>query len=230
MAILIPGYNNDTSTESMYQASPLLHNYSPRLLGAPPQLTSLNDMRLLSANDTMEGPVGDYYLNKILRDAQIANFVVGRAIFTGGMSSLANAIRVCGQYAYALSKYDIYASNGNESSSQISNRNAYSEALTQMNLEAYKNALNTGDEGDDAFNVKEQYSTDGSGSGLANIDDGVGIYKLPESQTNLIKSITNILDAVEMVVLQEEHCIRCYSHHYLFSNHSTHSNQIGRHI
>ena len=195
MAILIPGYNNDTSTESMYQASPLLHNYSPRLLGAPPQLTSLNDMRMLSANDTMEGPVGDYYLNKILRDAQIANFVVGRAIFTGGMSSLANAIRVCGQYAYALSKYDIYASNGNESASQISNRNAYSEALTQMNLEAYKNALNTGDEGDDKFNVEEQYSTDGSGSGLTNIDDGIGIYKLPESQTNLIKSITNILDA-----------------------------------
>lgn len=99
-----PGKNNET-TESVAQAAAMLHNYSPRLFGSPPQLTNLNDMRLMSSANDKEGPVGDYYLNHVLRDACVANFVIGKARFTGGMSSIMNALVVAGQYAHALRQY-----------------------------------------------------------------------------------------------------------------------------
>lgn len=108
MAFIIPGVASqvDTNVPSPQQSSPLMKNYSPRLFGSPPQLTSLNDMRLMSSTGQgQEGPVGDFYLRHVLRDAQVANFVVGRAMFTGGMSSFGNALRVAGQYVYALEKY-----------------------------------------------------------------------------------------------------------------------------
>lgn len=108
MEYLIPGISGTVETDggpTVAQAAPLLNCYSPRLFGSPPQLTSLNDIRSMSASGGSEGPVGDFYLENILRDAQVANFVVGRAMFTGGMSSIANAIRVAGQYKHALSKY-----------------------------------------------------------------------------------------------------------------------------
>lgn len=90
------------------QVSPILHTYSPRLFGAPPQLTSLNDMRLLSAKEDTLGPVGDFYLTKILQNAQIANFVVGKALFTGGMSSGFGIISQMIKYAMAMQRYDIF--------------------------------------------------------------------------------------------------------------------------
>lgn len=140
----IPGVGGQIEDvgEKPYQSAPLLNTYSPRLFGAPPQLTHLNDMRLMSANpskDGTPGPVGDFYLSKILRDAQIANFVPGKALFTGGMSSLANIIRVIGQYAYALSKYDILQSDGSsatgsttaESIMKEANINTYNKALSE---------------------------------------------------------------------------------------------------
>lgn len=107
MAYLIPGVagTTDSAEPSPQQASALLQYYSPRLFGSPPQLTNLNDMRLMSASGGSEGPVGDFYLTNVLRDAQVANFVIGRARFTGGMSSVANALRVALQYSHALSKY-----------------------------------------------------------------------------------------------------------------------------
>ena len=102
----------DNTDKDNYQSSPLLNTYSPRLFGSPPQLTHLNDMRLMSSDETdVPGPVGDYYLTGILQNAQIANFVVGKALFTGGMSSIANIIRTAAQYGYALSKYDILGEN-----------------------------------------------------------------------------------------------------------------------
>lgn len=140
----IPGIGGQIQDvgEKPYQSAPLLNTYSPRLFGAPPQLTHLNDMRLMSANpdkDGTPGPVGDFYLSKILRDSQIANFVVGRALFTGGMSSLANIIRVVGQYAYALSKYDVLQTDGSsataagtaESIMKEANINTYNKALSE---------------------------------------------------------------------------------------------------
>jgi len=110
MGFLIPGVAATTPSAEptpaqVQQATAMLHNYSPRLFGAPPQLTSLNDMRTMSAANGREGPVGDFYLKHILRDAQVANFVIGRARFTGGMSSVRQALTQAGQYIYALEKY-----------------------------------------------------------------------------------------------------------------------------
>ena len=138
MAFIIPGVAGtvDSQAPSLQQASPLMHNYSPRLFGAPPQLTSLNDMRLMSSADgSVEGPVGDFYLNTILRDAQVCNFVVGRALFTGGMSSVANAIRVAAQYKHALSKY------GMDNASVGGATSASSEAEMEKLKQEYLNAL-----------------------------------------------------------------------------------------
>lgn len=141
MGFLIPGVAGtvDTDQPKAQQASPLLHCYSPRLFGAPPQLTSLQDIRSMSASGGSEGPVGDFYLTKVLRDAQVANFVVGKALFTGGMSSIANAIRMFGQYQHALSKY---ANSG----TQLGNGTAAQAAQDQDWMTAYQNAM-TNDDG-----------------------------------------------------------------------------------
>jgi hypothetical protein len=102
-----------SNSAALNQSSPLLNKYSPRLFGAPPQLTHLNDMRLLSANDdTTPGPVGDFYLTHILQDAQVANFVVGRAIFVGGKGNVFNTIRMMYHYMNALARYDIFDRDG----------------------------------------------------------------------------------------------------------------------
>ena len=141
MAYIIPGVSSTTPSEtpSLYQSAPLLSKYSPRLFGSPPQLTSLNDMRLMSADpDTRkEGTVGDFYLRHVLRDAQVANFVVGRAMFTGGMSSLANALRVMLQYRHALSKYGVTSA---ATGSAVGN-SAASDAENERWIQTYKQAL-----------------------------------------------------------------------------------------
>lgn len=123
-----------------YQSSPLLNSYSPRLFGSPPQLTHLNDMRLMSADpdqDGVPGPTGDFYLTRVLRDAQVANFVVGKARFTGGMNSLANIIRTAGQYGYAMSKYEVFDKDG-----QAASGSSTAESVMQAtSLETYKSAI-----------------------------------------------------------------------------------------
>lgn len=185
---ILPGVGEQVEssddTASMYQSAPLLHDYSPRLFGAPPQLTRLNDMRLLTSTSESEGAVGDYYLERVLRTSQVANFCVGRAIFTGGMSSLANVIRVCGQYAYALSKYDIYGENG------ASSTGGAAEAARQMNsLKAYQDALNA----DDDFKTSFKFTTSGSSIGL-DVDDGSGVYDI--SGTGAIPYIESIVNSM----------------------------------
>lgn len=142
---VLPGVGGQfTSDDSdLTQTSPLLHYYSPRLFGAPPQLTNQCDMRMMSSKDgTQPGPVGDFYLTKILQDANIANFVVGRARFIGGMSSMANIIREAYFYGSALSKYNIYdTGNGN-----LSSKNNAVDIMSTSNLkESYKNAYGTRD-------------------------------------------------------------------------------------
>lgn len=106
------GLQMQNGTDVASQTSPLLRYYSPRLFGAPPQLTNQCDMRSMSSDGTNPGPVGDFYLTKILQDANIANFVVGRARFMGGMSSLANVIRECFYYMRAMKQYNIFDSGG----------------------------------------------------------------------------------------------------------------------
>ena len=144
--VYLPGIGAqiDADADGAFQPNPLLSAYSPRLFGSPPQLTSLNDIRLMSSPDgNKEGAVGDFYLTKILQNAQIANFTVGKALFTGGMSSIANIIRTCAQYAAAIKKYNIYESDGvsRASDAQLASvkadleqaETAYNNSLTSMN-------------------------------------------------------------------------------------------------
>ena len=142
---ILPGTGEQMSVseDSPVQAAPLLRYYSPRLLGAPPQLTNQCDMRILSGTDDHPGPVGDFYLTQILQDAHIANFTVGRARFTGGMSSLSNFIHELYYYGKALKAYNIYDSNGNplgggDLAAQIqgiANENTYKEAYAKRDEE-----------------------------------------------------------------------------------------------
>lgn len=100
----------DDGNQSPYQASPLLNSYSPRLFGSPPQLTNLNDMRLMSAIETDDhaGPVGDFYVSKILRDAPIVNFCIGRALFIGGKTTLLGTLQMVAQYGTAINRYNLF--------------------------------------------------------------------------------------------------------------------------
>ena len=144
--VFLPGIGAqmETDQDGAFQPNPLLSAYSPRLFGSPPQLTSLNDIRLLSSEDgSQEGAVGDFYLTKILQNAQIANFTIGKALFTGGMSSIANIIRTCAQYATAIKRYNIYESDGLTKASEANVTQAkveleqaeaaYNNSLTSMN-------------------------------------------------------------------------------------------------
>lgn len=106
----LPGYGQ-VNDDSFKQMNPIEKNYSPRLFGAPPQLTSLCDMRIDSGYDNHEGETGDWYRNKVLKSAQIANFFVGRALFTGGYNGLANILRQFIAYQKALQRYNIFGSN-----------------------------------------------------------------------------------------------------------------------
>lgn len=159
MSLFIPSLGaqlgNDTS-DTATQTSPLLHNYSPRLFGSPPQLTSLCDMRIDSSDGTRPGPVGDFYLNNILKDAQIANFIVGRALFTGGYNTVANAIRMIAQYNYALQHYNIYDDNGTSKFSSADNA-----VIKEINLDTYNNAMSLEDDADisTVINISTDEST-----------------------------------------------------------------------
>ena len=106
----LPGYGQ-VNDDAFKQMNPIEKNYSPRLFGAPPQLTSLCDMRIDSGYDNHEGETGDWYRNKVLKNAQIANFFVGRALFTGGYNGLANILRQFIAYQKALQRYNIFGSN-----------------------------------------------------------------------------------------------------------------------
>lgn len=161
----LPSYGAQTTADSngVFQTSPLLSAYSPRLFGSPPQLSALNDMRLLSSPDGVnEGAVGDFYLTKILQSAQIANITVGKALFTGGMSSIANMIRVCAHYAAAVKQYNIFTAGGNQinqGSSAAAQAEleaaeiAYNNSLTTMNDKTYKTRVN--EEGDTVLEMGE---------------------------------------------------------------------------
>ena len=138
---ILPGSETVVDDLSPTQASPLLRYYSPRLFGAPPQLTNQCDMRLMSSDGNNPGPVGDFYLTKILQDANIVNFNVGRARFIGGMSTAANIIREAYYYSKALSKYDIYGQNDEP----VSGGNTIAASVQDIaSQEAYESAYGKG--------------------------------------------------------------------------------------
>lgn len=134
---ILPGAGVQMESDQPVQAAPLLRYYSPRLFGAPPQLTSQCDMRILSSDGTNPGAVGDFYLTRILQDANIANFVVGRARFIGGTGSALNIIREAMFYGKALSKYNIYDTNGTPAGNSAS---ISKTLMSQATQEAYEKA------------------------------------------------------------------------------------------
>lgn len=176
------GAQMETDQDGAFQPNPLLSAYSPRLFGAPPQLSSLNDIRLMSSPDgSKEGAVGDFYLTKVLQNAEIANFTVGKALFTGGMSSIANIIRTCAQYAAAIKQYNIYESDGlnkvsaGQGSAAVKAdlekaKDAYNNSLTSMN-EDYK--TKTGDDGATLLDID---SIGGSAEVSNYLSDADGIF------------------------------------------------------
>lgn len=188
----LPGIGGQVEQkDGPYQSSPLLNTYSPRLLGAPAQLTHLNDMRLLSSNpdqDNTPGPVGDFYLTKILQDAQVANIVVGKALFTGGMSSLANIIRIAGQYAYALNKYDVFDSGG----TSVDTKSTSQKVLEEANMTTYKQAMEDTSESA-SFTT---YTTAGA-LGLSDLDEDASVGDISSlgSATSIIENLGNIISA-----------------------------------
>ena len=123
------------------QGMPLLRYYSPRLFGAPPQLTNQCDMRIRSSYGQHPGAVGDFYLSKILQDAQLAYFAVGRARFIGGFSSIFNFLHQVYWYGTALKKYNIFGSD--DVSIIGGNRDDYADIVDE---EAYKTAYGTRDD------------------------------------------------------------------------------------
>ena len=170
---ILPGAETVVESLSPSQTSPLLHYYSPRLFGAPPQLTNQCDMRIMSSDGANPGPVGDFYLTKILQDANIINFNVGRARFTGGMSTVANIIREVYYYSKALAKYDIYGQNDQPTSGQ-NNFGASVQDITSK--QAYEEAYGTRDEEEDELlsfgKVKSLMSTLTGGFMSDDVDDG----------------------------------------------------------
>lgn len=188
MKYYLPGVGAQGNMDSgMYQSAPLLNTYSPRLFGAPPQLTHLNDMRLKSSNPSqanVPGPVGDYYLDDVLMNASVINICVGKALFTGGMSSLGNIIRTAGQYAKAMSDYDIFDNNGNYSKTETT--------LEQVNnfttIDAYNKAM-----GEDTGEVV--YSTAGElGTLDGSISDDTTVASLDESSKSILDSLSRVID------------------------------------
>ena len=113
----LPGYAGQIEASSVNdrdydQRAPLYNLYSPRLFGAPPQFTNQCDMRLKSSLGKDPGPVGDWYLDNILRDAQVCNIIVGHARFNGGFSSLSSIIKNTINYARALRQYRVFDGKG----------------------------------------------------------------------------------------------------------------------
>lgn len=173
------------------QPNPLLQLYSPRLLGAPPQLTNMCDMRLLSAyDDEHYGPVGDYYLTKILQDAPICNFFVGRARFTGGVGSFWGIINQTKNYLKALNTYNIYGSEGTDvpslSMAQVVEQET---AFDSFSIEI----------GEDENNDFEM--TKASSLGLEGVDGDTEVANITGETKSMLDSIGSLIPGVTASLL-----------------------------
>jgi len=171
-----------SSSSAPTQSNPLLKLYSPRLFGAPPQLTNMCDMRLLSAyDDSHYGPVGDYYLQKILQDAPICNFFVGRARFTGGVGSLWGILNQTKNYLKALNTYDIYGKD-DTSVPGLSETTVMEKVVNQeAAFDAF--SIEIGDDGDDFTMAKA------SELGLEGVDADVEVANITGETRQMIDSI-----------------------------------------
>ena len=192
---ILPGTGEqmEVDPDDPVQAAPLLRSYSPRLFGAPPQLTHQCDMRILSSDGTHPGPVGDFYLTKILQDAHIANFTIGRARFTGGISSLSSFLHELYFYAKAMKAYKVYNEKG-ETSSQY---NGNLKDLEKQYIDAYKIR-----DTDDDYAIKDEDLKVGKIlkdkvksviGGLTDDSVGYDTETMSSSISGLMESITNLL-------------------------------------
>lgn len=192
--------DNNSPSEEPFQMSPLLQTYSPRLFGAPPQLTHLNDMRLLSADSSKTntpGPVGDFYLTKILQDSQIANFTVGRAVFTGGMNTIGSALKSVLNYAKALSKYDIF----DNTDTNVLSASTSQVIATEIELEALNRATSTeqtvestsseNENGETTTTTPSTTTTAGS-AGLTDIDSDTAVSNLGDSIDDILQQLSDV--------------------------------------
>ena len=174
----------ESGSSAPTQSNPLLKLYSPRLLGAPPQLTNMCDMRLLSAyNDSHYGPVGDYYLQKILQDAPICNFFVGRARFTGGVGSLWGIINQTKNYLKALNTYNIYGKD-DKSVPGLSETTVMEKVVNQETaFDSF--SIEIGDDGED-FTIGKA-----SEFGLTDVDADTEVANITGETRSMIDSIEN---------------------------------------
>lgn len=184
MSFFLPGLGQADKT-SFVQNNPIEPNYSPRLFGSPPQLSDLCDMRIDSSADGLnEGATGDWYRNNVLKPAQVANFFVGRALFTGGYNSIVDIIRQFKTYQLALDRYDIFNTSG-DAVSPASAGSAISvndmDRMIEQALAAEKIPLETRSE----TSLEEAEETTSDGGEVTATDVGAG----GES----IKSITDKL-------------------------------------
>lgn len=189
----LPGYGQ-VNDEDFSQINPLEKNYSPRLFGSPPQLSSLCDMRIDSGYDNHEGETGDWYRNKVLKNAQVANFFIGRALFTGGYNSLANILRQFIVYQTALQRYNIFGNNdksvvgSNRASLQnsIDQNQAALDMLAQMSTEGNPSDEETDgtDDGteEDYYSLEDVMDTGTSTAGNVNSDS---LLKSIRTATNI---------------------------------------------
>lgn len=192
--------DNNSPSEEPFQMSPLLQTYSPRLFGAPPQLTHLNDMRLLSADSSKTntpGPVGDFYLTKILQDSQIANFTVGRAIFTGGMNTIGSALKSVLNYAKALSKYDIF----DNTDSDVLSASTSQVIATEIELETLNRSTSTEqtvepiiieNENGETTTVTPSTTTTAGSAGLTDIDSDTAVSNLGDSIDDILQQLSDV--------------------------------------
>lgn len=181
------GAELDGSSDGLFQSSPLLNTYSPRLFGAPHQLTHLCDMRLMSSKGDSPGPVGDFYLENILENGQVANFVIGRAVFTGGMNGILSGIRNMIQYASAINNYGDYINATNaegKNSRYISSQKA---DLSEANFDKYKKLM---EDSNSSINKKDfQMQQDENGLWLdSNVEDE-GNGQLLDKLSGIFKSV-----------------------------------------
>ena len=193
---ILPGSETVVDNLSPEQTTPLLHYYSPRLFGAPPQLTNQCDMRIMSSDGDNPGPVGDFYLTKILQDANIVNFNIGRARFTGGMSTIANIIREVYFYSKALSKYDIYGVDD----APITGGNTVAASVQDLaNQAAYEKAYGERDNEDIEYSVwstvKSAISSKGGDAGDSDLDDSGLIIDITKLDNVGLEQIAEVAGA-----------------------------------
>ena len=181
------GAELDGSSDGLFQSSPLLNTYSPRLFGAPHQLTHLCDMRLMSSDGESPGPVGDFYLEKILENGQVANFVIGRAVFTGGMNGILAGIRNMIQYASAMKNYGEYINATNAAGKNSRYIVSDKADLSEANFDHYKKLM---EDSNSAVNSKDfQMQQDENGLWVdSNVEDE-GIGGMLDSLSGVLSTI-----------------------------------------